>query len=64
MSDELSTITQLLDVETGEVLPATIDNAAAVLHAARAMKQKIDGVILLPPVSENSALSDLLRTLK
>jgi len=27
-------------------------------------RQKIDGVILLPPVSENSALSDLLRTVK
>lgn len=42
---ELSVITELLDVETGEVLPATIDNAATVLHAARVMKQKIDGVI-------------------
>lgn len=35
----------LLNVETGEMLPATIDNAALVLVAAREMKQRLNRVI-------------------
>lgn len=45
MSTELVVVTELLDVESGEILPATVDNAAAVLQSARVMKQKIDTVI-------------------
>lgn len=45
MSTELATITELLDVQTGEVLPATATNAAIVLLAAREMKIKINDVI-------------------
>lgn len=36
---------ELLNVETGEVLPATTENAAAVLVAAREMKNRLGGVI-------------------
>lgn len=35
----------LLDVESGELLPATLENAAAVLDAARRMKRRLDDVI-------------------
>lgn len=35
----------LLDVETGELLPATVDNAAVVLRAARTMKGRLNDVI-------------------
>jgi hypothetical protein len=41
----LSVITELLDVESGEVLPASVENAAVVLASARVIKQKIDTVI-------------------
>jgi hypothetical protein len=34
-------LTGLLDVETGELLPATVDNAARVLMAARNMDERI-----------------------
>ncbi len=36
---------RLLDVQTGEVLPATIANAARALYAARAMKARINEVV-------------------
>jgi hypothetical protein len=42
---ELVATSELLDVSTGEVLPATLDNAAKVLHAAREMKDTISNVI-------------------
>lgn len=42
---ELATIPELLNVETGEVLPATAENAAVVLLAARAMKQRLNDVV-------------------
>lgn len=35
----------LLNVETGELLPASVDNAALVLAAAREMKRRLDRVI-------------------
>lgn len=35
----------LLDVQTGELLPATVDNAARVLNAARAMKEHVNLII-------------------
>lgn len=38
-------LTGLLDVTTGELLPATIANAARVIASARAMKQHIQQVI-------------------
>lgn len=36
---------ELLNVETGEVLPATVENAAAVIQAARTMKSRINEVV-------------------
>lgn len=36
---------QLLNVESGELLPATVDNAALVLLVAREMKHRLDRVI-------------------
>lgn len=36
---------ELVNVETGERLPATIDNAVIVLEAAREMKRKLGAVI-------------------
>jgi hypothetical protein len=36
---------ELVNVETGEFLPATVENAAVVLHAARTMKRRLDNVI-------------------
>lgn len=36
---------ELVNVETGERVPATIENAAVVLHAARTMKRRLDDVI-------------------
>lgn len=36
---------ELVNVQTGERLPATVANAAVVLHAARAMKRRLDDVI-------------------
>ena len=38
-------VTELLDVQTGEVLPATVGNAARVIQAARDMKTRIQEVI-------------------
>ncbi len=42
---ELVRIEQLLDVETGEVLPATVENAGRVITAARDMKSRVQEVI-------------------
>lgn len=42
---DLTVVAELLDVSSGEVLPATVENAATVLREARVMKQKVDGVI-------------------
>ncbi len=36
---------ELVNVETGERLPATVANAAAVLQAARSMKERINDVV-------------------
>jgi hypothetical protein len=44
-STEIAAPRQLLDVGSGELLPATTTNAAAVLVAAREMKDKIQDVI-------------------
>ncbi len=44
MSD-LAVVTELLDLDTGELLPATVENAATVLTAAREMKQRIQAVV-------------------
>lgn len=44
-SSNLAEYTGLLDVQTGELLPATIDNAGRVLHAARAMKQRVNEIV-------------------
>jgi predicted TIM-barrel fold metal-dependent hydrolase len=41
----LAVPTELLDVLTGEVLPATPENAARVLEAAREMKRRMDDVV-------------------
>lgn len=38
--------TGLLDVRTGELLPATVENAARVLHAARAMKAQVNEIVV------------------
>ena len=47
MSVELETrkYTGLLDVQTGELLTPTIQNAARVLQAARAMKQHVNRIV-------------------
>lgn len=37
--------TELVDVDTGERLPATVENAAHVLLVARAMRARLTGVI-------------------
>jgi hypothetical protein len=37
--------TGLLNVETGELLPATIDNAVAALIAARNMKERVNEIV-------------------
>ena len=42
---DVAQFTGLLDVQTGEVLPATVDNAAQVLAAARAQKSLINEII-------------------
>lgn len=42
---ELVQITELLDVSSGEVLPATVENAGRVITAARDMKSRIGEVI-------------------
>ncbi len=36
---------ELVNVETGERLPATVANAAAVLQAARSMKERLNDVV-------------------
>lgn len=45
MTEQLVPITQLLDVSSGEVLPANIANAGRVIQAARDMKNRIGEVI-------------------
>lgn len=45
MNTEVSEYTGLLNVQTGEILPATVGNAAQVLHAARAMKQQVNEIV-------------------
>ena len=42
---EIAVQPQLLDVQTGEVLPATVSNAARVLEAAREMKRRLNIVV-------------------
>lgn len=42
---EIAEFTGLLDLETGELLPATVDNAGRVLLAARAMKERVNAII-------------------
>lgn len=42
---DLVAVSELLDVSTGECLPATVENAAKVLDAAREMKQRINDVV-------------------
>ena len=45
MSQELQQYTGLLDIQTGEILPATVGNAARVISAARAMKQHVNEIV-------------------
>ncbi len=45
VTTELDQYTGLLDVTTGEVLPATVGNAAKVINAARAMKQNVNAIV-------------------
>jgi hypothetical protein len=45
VSADIAVVTELLDVSSGEILPATVENAATVLRAAREVKQQVDGVI-------------------
>ena len=42
---DLVQITELLDVQTGEILPATTTNAARVITAARDMRTRINDVV-------------------
>ncbi len=42
---EVAVPQMLVNVDTGEQLPATIENAAAVLNAARDMKKRMDDLI-------------------
>lgn len=42
---EPATSRELVNVRTGERLPATVENAAAVIEAARAMKDRVQSVI-------------------
>ncbi len=42
---DLVPITELLDVQTGEILPATTANAARVITAARDMRTRINDVV-------------------
>lgn len=42
---EIREFTGLLDVQTGELLPANVDNAARVLQAARAMKAHVNHIV-------------------
>jgi len=42
---DLVQYTGLLDIRTGEVLPATVENAARVLHAARTMKEQVNAIV-------------------
>jgi hypothetical protein len=47
MSEQIAVqeFTGLLDIQTGELLPATVDNAARVLNSCRDMKERINRVI-------------------
>lgn len=45
MSTDLEQFTGLLDVQTGELLPATVSNAARVINAARAMKSNVNQIV-------------------
>ncbi len=42
---ELVQNVELLDVQTGEILPATVENAARVITAARDMRTRINDVV-------------------
>ncbi len=42
---DLVPITELLDVQTGEILPATVGNAGRVITAARDMRTRINDVV-------------------
>lgn len=45
MTSDLDKYTGLLDVRTGEILPATVGNAARVINAARAMKANVNEIV-------------------
>ncbi len=45
MTDLVPVSDDLLNVETGELLPATVDNAAAVILAARTMRSRLHDVV-------------------
>ncbi len=45
MTDLVPVSEDLLNVETGELLPATIDNAATVIQAARTMRSRLHDVV-------------------
>ena len=45
MTQEIAEFTGLLNLETGELLPATVDNAGRVLIAARAMKERVNAIV-------------------
>ena len=42
---DLEQYTGLLDVQTGEILPATVGNAARAIHAARIMKSRVNEIV-------------------
>ncbi len=45
MTDLVPVSEDLLNVETGELLPATVDNAATVIQAARTMRSRLHDVV-------------------
>ncbi len=45
MTTDLDQFTGLLDVQTGELLPATVGNAARVIQAARVMKANVNEIV-------------------
>lgn len=42
---EIAPLIGLLDVHTGELLPATVENAGRVLTSARAMKEQVNAIV-------------------
>ncbi len=45
MTDMIEPVRELIDVETGEALPATVSNAARVIVVARAMKARVNQIV-------------------